>query len=583
MKVINKILCFLSVLVLCVPLFCFPVSAGSGVGNVLQQTDLGTPIGSINDTDSLSSYIKNHHDELNEDYGGSRLIQFGDYWYQFTQEEIIDSSYIFACKTTNSTLLSSDNIYYISFTSGRGLSSSESSNEYSQLILFSTSPIYLIPSSEDSNSFVFSSDSPLYFSRYLLGWQSKYNTSFYYYFANINGRDARSHIPISYSSGTSDLKTFNYRPQSNNAYEEVSYERMQCNFNLDTTVLPNVTPQKFDKLSVNGQESPLSDYIDVKLTPEFCLDMDRVFDKNTGQNDYFKLEVTNNSDSNIQFYCAIVDPGVKTLYNDNGQVSEFAFNHSYWNYIHDSEYYQLDAKTESRYLGFASTTTLYANKLAGNIFWIILKPDEHFEDYIYWENVKIKPTTSYDFLCEACPTENDIATDMFVTSNEQLEKQFYLSGGSKAHFWSISESLEVDQSVEQYALHSEDVCEIYRVNFSVLSIPEFSSTVRGGNSKITSGWSDTQKQASNPYYKQNLMTGQIEGIENYKEFKGNLSDVNVNLDDVGIDDVKSYISYSQSFFGLLKSVFQCFPALWIIIVFGLTAIVVIAIVRYIRG
>lgn len=538
---------------------------------------------SKSENSALASSIKYKNAEGSALIGynsGFNYHPYTDTFYYYPFEEIYNSTYLFKAYTLEQTLIDADTLYYVAF------SYYPDKKNFQQIILYSTSEIYL----KDYGSYIsYSSDSDLYYSVY----KTSIDTNSYSYFVPygvsfasgtvLNCLDFKTKPPIQYSNTSSDLKSFSFRNDNESSTKQLSMMSVYCNFNLDTSLLPNVTPQKFDKLSVNGQEAPLSDFIDVKLTPEFGLDMDRVFDKNTGQNDYFKLEVINNSDTNIQFYCAIVDPGVKTLYNDNGQVSDFAFNHSYWNYIHDSEYYQLASKTESRYIGFASTTTFYANKLAGNIFWIILKPDEHFEDYIYWENVKIMPSTSYDFLCEACPTENDIATDMFVTSNEQLEKQFYLSGGSKAHFWSISESVEVDQSVEQYALQSEDVCEIYRVNFSVLSIPEFSATVRGGNSKITSGWSDTQKQASNPYYKQNLMTGQIEGIENYKEFKGNLSDVDVNLDDVGIDDVKSYISYSQSFFGLLKSVFQCFPALWIIIVFGLTAIVVIAIVRYIRG
>ena len=62
-----------------------------------------------------------------------------------------------------------------------------------------------------------------------------------------------------------------------------------------------------------------------------------------------------------------------------------------------------------------------------------------------------------------------------------------------------------------------------------------------------------------------------------------LNDVDIDFNNIGVDDVKGYIDYSQNFFKLIKMSFQTFPAIWTLVVFGLTAIIVIAIIRYIRG
>lgn len=570
MKVINKLVCFFSVLVLCLSFLCFNVSAQSAS---LVESDIVCNYSKLSSMESKyksSPYVRvadlyNHKVNNGEDIPfhffdtsdplgclNAFTNSFGAYYSGFTSFDVTFD------------IGKNSDFYYVLY-HGTSVQGSYGSG-YGSVLIASSSPFHLV-----DGKYVSDSGDNIYI--LFLNYQSCSNDVYNFDSYNL------SKYTFKYDSEhNTALKPYFSFQNHGSAYTTYVYTFSSVYSNIDDLSFPD--GYEFSK--VPGTES-LSEQIEVKLTPAFSIDMDRVFDQNTGQNDYFKLQVTNNSDSNIQFYCAIVDPGVKTLYNDNGQVSDFAFNHSYWNYIHDSEYYQMDSKVESKYLGFATTTTFYANKLAGNIFWIILKSGETFEDYIYWENVKIMPTTSYDFVCEACPTPNDIVSDMFVSSTDQLEKQFYMTGGSHSHWWTISEGVEVDQSVEQYALESSTICEVYRINFSVLTIPEFSNIVRGGNSKITSGWEDTQAQASNPYYKQNLMTGQIEGIENYQEFKGKLSDVDVDLDNVGIDDIKGYITYSQSFFSLLKSVFQCFPALWIIIVFGLTAIIVIAIVRYVRG
>lgn len=617
-KIFNKIMCFVSVFFLLVPLLCFCVCAENikidlayyGIDTFNYNTD-GLKFNSddINTSGGLLFSAKNFvatkisKDDLRKKYqndvngryynippydyieysDGTYSIQaVGDKYIQFLN----GLDYLHSSTSLNNFVInynSVQNYYYFVFyysysTPDNYYDSSGSSSRFEEVTHIDTSRCVTYIS---TTPFSFKS-SP---NGYYLDGSQKY--------VAITGNSVSSglyngdpfttcHSFNSYSSEESILFDKNIIYQFNND-SVVNYNFLGAYTNCDIDVSMFDNTDNLHKGITDLEPKTFSEKVSVKLTPEFGLDMDRIYDKNTGQKDYFKFEVTNNSDTNIQFYCAIVDSGKETLYNDKGQISKFLYRDSYWNYIYDCDYYQLAQKTESKYLGFQTLTKFYINKLRGNFFWVLLKPGEHFEDYIYWENVKILPSTSYDFVLEVCPTNNDIACDSFVSSSEQLEKQFYFSGGSKEHWWTISEDVELDQSVEQYSLDSLSVQEIYRVNFSVLTIPAFSSNVRGGNAKITSGWEDTQKQASNPYYKQNLMTGNVEPVNNYQEFKIGLDDVDVDLDNVGVDSVKEYINYSQNFFKLIKMSFQTFPSLWVLVVFGLTAIIVIAIVRYIRG
>ena len=114
----------------------------------------------------------------------------------------------------------------------------------------------------------------------------------------------------------------------------------------------------------------------------------------------------------------------------------------------------------------------------------------------------------------------------------------------------------------------------------MLSIPEFSSEIRGGNAKITTGWNDTENRTANPYAVKDLSSGKQLAVNNYTDYDDLLSDVDVDLDNLNIDNVKSYVKSCSSFFGVLKTALTCFPAfIWVLICFGITALVVIGIVK----
>ncbi|MBQ7047049.1 MAG: hypothetical protein IJN85_04855, partial [Oscillospiraceae bacterium] len=141
----------------------------------------------------------------------------------------------------------------------------------------------------------------------------------------------------------------------------------------------------------------------------------------------------------------------------------------------------------------------------------------------------------------------------------------------------------VNKAFYKYALSLDDVRTCFCQPFSVKTIPEFTTEVSGGNSKITSGWSDTQAQAKNPYYRNDNATGNIIPVDNYSEFKGNsLNGFDYDINNASVDDVMGYLDYSKNFFSLIGATLNTFPTfIWGLIAFGLSAFVVIAIVKWI--
>lgn len=347
----------------------------------------------------------------------------------------------------------------------------------------------------------------------------------------------------------------------------------------------------------------LENQIDVKLTPEFGIDMDRVFDKNTGQNDYFKFEVTNNSDTNIQFCAYINDGSYDSSYDSdhsgasgswgsdsNDDITHFSANgyslveKSNWNYITEMSYYMPNF-TDDKKLFLIHNYNCYAELQKGNFYWVLLKPGEHFEDYIYWENVNIIAQINYTFVVQCIPTDLQYSSNIFYYKNSSDDVVYrYLNDliekKDKKYTW---DDFTLSSKFSDYALDEESIVTVYHTKFSCLTMPDFSSKIKGGNSKITSNWNDTQQQANNPYYRYDTETGEIKPVSDWSEFNGNLSDFDINIDSISFNNVKEYITFPKQFINLLKTFFTEFPSLWALIIFGLSACVTIAIVRFIKG
>lgn len=563
MKVINKILCFLSVLVLCVPLLCFNVSAYDISGmetypsvedmstydfssyniQTLTDTILSKYTASSKVTDSMKTY-PNYFFSYKDDSGVTSYYQFDiSDINQLIDYDIMTIYYI------NKSIFSSDDTFYFYSYVNIGSSSSTICTFYS------LSPIYIISS---GSTFRAVSETGISYSRTLISLKngllnasgsssSSFSDSFYFYYKS----DSTSYLSPTFVGPASMTPQYFVVPFSIDGFPSF----------LENANSDGVYKNYF------GSDN-LSSLIDVKLTPEFGLDMDR-FDPLTNQSDYFKFEITNNSDSAIQWCAGIYDPELVTA--DTMNISSL----SSWCYVCRTTYYDFLVKEDK---GIFRTTYTYSGALkTGSFDFHYLEPGETFSDLIFWENINIKPNVIYHFFVNAVKTDLKYASsniDPPVTEES-----------SDMHSVTVIEDTYYNTILEGASSFNKLDCNIYNIEFSCLSMPAFTTTVRGGNSVLNTSGND--RYLLNKNYE---TVSDINGLDtkinkNYTDpailaNTFNRSDVSVDIDSFSVDDVKSYITSCQSFFILIKEALLSFPAfIWALICFGLTGLIVIAVVK----
>lgn len=335
----------------------------------------------------------------------------------------------------------------------------------------------------------------------------------------------------------------------------------------------------YDGVKFSPAQIPLKDQIEVKLTPEFGLDMDRVFDKNTGQNDYFKFEVTNNSDTAIQWAAYIFDPNIPDPENLMAASSN-------WKYLCNETYFASTTNEKSSL--FKTTNTIKGVIRTGVFDEHLLKPGETFSDVVYWENVKIDANKLYRFNVSAVPTNLIYPSDCkgIKVPEKHSEEE------SSAAFTKIV--YEYDDSFYKgflkhngSDLYGTDIIDyvVFSADFSVLTIPAYTAVKKGGNGTVNSGSTEVYYQRKNYQTESDidgLNTKINEDYVNPSRISNtyNASSVSVDLDNLSIEDLKSYVSYCQSFFSLISQALYSFPTfIWALICFGLTALIVIGIIK----
>lgn len=642
MKVINKILCFISVLVLCVPVLCFNVSADDSTSydySYLYGTDFSGKYSSFF-ISQLKEVSNGPFLNGSSETGKPNLCK-SDYWKEDTNG--LKTNYIGWVEPNTSDYYVMDNninnVLLLAFAQsqwGYWKDNSKPIYYYCYSYVYKESDIQI-----HKNYDFYFSNSPLTFSTctnsycdYVkLNSIDSCHVSVFTYLDELDGVSypnayASSGLAINNSAVCgSQVTTGNEICFKSGDYGQVMIEeqyvtssrefQFKCNLDcysfissfsnhdIDSSCFTSGTVYNVSDIA---SDKTLSNQIEVKLTPSFSVDMDRVFDKNTGQNDYFKFEVTNNSENPIQFSASIVPVGTELLEFtslsdlntseavNSGNLSDYILGEqkfvntkALWNYLTDCEYYIINANIDYEKAYFVKNTNFYVEERKGNFYWIFVPPNTTYSDYIYWENVKITPNTHYDFVFTGLELDSTFTHSSAVFANaetlyaltdtdDESIGSIFKSNVSKP--WTLFSNVNTDSSVEQYKVDLNSMVELYRTEFSVKTIPSFSNEIKGGNSAYSTGWNDTENQVDNPYYKKNLQTGEIEAVSNWSEYNGSVSDVDVNIDNVGVGDVKNLISYSQDFFTLIKSVMLSFPTwIWVLICFGLTGLIVIAIVK----
>lgn len=580
MKVINKVVCFLSVFVLCVPFFFFNVSADTNSGSLDGDFD-NSLLSSLPDFDSTD--FSEYDLDFCEQALKSILIpatsdEIKDYrkdpFYLPVSVTINGTSYLGVTKRCEQTVF----LYALI-------------NALKQGSIVTTSPVYYFLHSftYESSDYLYYADNyifsntPFHFSsydsthNYIIYGKScfKNNAVFYPMLANVGVGYSTSNSGKSFIYSTDSFKYCGLN-SIDSSITNYHHKSLFCNFDIEGSEL-FTCDLPFSNGFSSVKPKTLSDEVDVKLTPAFGFDMDRVFDQNTGQNDYFKFEITNNSDQSIQWCSYIVASDYEddeNGINDSEDIRYLVPSYEYckWLYITDEIYYSSSVKTVEKYLGLKTETTLIANKKTGAFYFHLLEPGDSYSDYIYWENVNIQPIKSYDIRFNCLPVDSlAFPSDMFSS------RYFVDTLGSV-----LGSDFEKEDGFDDYVIDDTLYTEVFRCSFSVLDMPDFTLSVKGGNSIANGGFSDAETLKNNFETSTDLSDGRIHANSNHIEnpLLLNGSDVNVDFDNVTIDNVKSYISYSQDFFSLIKSVLTAFPAfVWVLICFGLTGLIVIAIVK----
>lgn len=578
MKLINKILCFLSVFVFSLPFFCFNVSA-TEIEDLIDFDSILSTLPDFDTTDFSNYDAKYVCDTINsltvpmDSSDINEICKSTDYYpiaYLNVGDYIIKSGVSKHCPQI---------IFLLSL-----------AYSYSQKIISSDKPVYYYFyqfTYTDSNgyftygyNYLFSNE-PFSFVEYdsttlCLKYHNCFVNSYCFSYPVIS---AATPYGAGFEIGSDYFKRYLFDKSSFTKYLRYttdyalipdSYSFLSAFSNFEIGGL-DLFESDIDKLNLglsSLNSNSLSDNIDVKLTPEFGLDMDRI-DPLTNQSDYFKFEIKNNSDSPVQWSAGIYDPQLITA--DTVYIDSI----SSWGYVSRTTYYDFSCQEEK---GIFRTTYTYSGTLkTGSFNYHYLEPGETFTDVIYWENIKISPNVIYHFFVNAVKTDLNHAT--LNIDPPVMEESSDMHSVTKIEDSYYNTILNVGSAFR--TLESN----IYNVEFSCLSMPAFTTTVRSGNSVLNTSGTDRYKQ-----YENYETVSDINGLDTKvnKDYVdpsilanlNNKSDVNVDFDNVGLDDVKNYISYSQDFFNLIKSVLGTFPAfVWVLICFGLTGLIVIAIIK----
>lgn len=556
MNVIKKIFCFLSVLVLSVPVLCFNVSAFDISGRDLYPTtqyvescDFSSNKVSTMIENILSRYtLTNTVTDSMQTYPNYICYYNGKYFeYDISDlSQLVDAQLLSILSSLDSN---------VSFYSYSFVALYESSSRIDTF--YSLSPIYI---TYDSGVYRSVSETGIAFKSSNIAKKSNGLLN-EYLSSNSSYKDS---CYFSYSSDCASYLTPSFFGGSNN----FTADYLVCDYD-DTSFFDFLVGATLDGITTyHSNYDDLAYSVDVKLTPVFQYDMNR-FDPTTNQSDYFKLEITNNSSSAIQWCAGIYGNGLP----DTGNYLDNSFTS--WAYLCNSTYYDIECVEDKGLFRNTYTYSGVLRKGASDIHY--LGSGETFSDVIYWENVNIQANTEYHFFVSAVVTSLKYATTNF----DPVFTEDTSDGVSKT----ILEDSYYDTILENATGFRKIESVIYNVAFSCLTMPEFTTTVRGGNCLLNSSANDRYQQKKNFESFSDFDGTNVSVNKNYtdpsvlaKTF--NRSDVNVDIDNISTADVNDYISYSQDFFNLLKSVFATFPAyIWALICFGLTGLIVIAIVK----
>ncbi len=616
MKVINKILCFLFVFVFCVPLLCFNVAAEDSTSYDYSFL-YGTSFTSCNSSYCITELKKvSDGPFLNGSFEtGKPNLCKSDYWKEDTNGlktnyigwvEPNTSDYYVMDNTLNNVLL----LALAQSRSGYWVDRTQPIYYYCYSYVYKESDIQIHKNYEfyfSNSPLTFSTCTNSYCDYVKLNSIDSSHVSVFTYLDELDGVSfpnayASSGLPINSTAvcGTQitsgneicfksgDYGQVMIEEQYVNSSREFQFKlNLDCysfissfsNHDIDSSCFTSGT---VDKVSDIASDKTFKDFIDVKLTPEFTIGMDRSIPDSTFgiSEDYWSLEVTNNNSFNIQFKCYVI-PAT----GDVSYVSEWSHDESLKSYVSgipvlvntddfipvvpdetvwmlekDQWIYSKETENQDDYF---SDTPYLVNKPTSNFF---LQAGGTFKQVIKWNQLNLNKNQPYQILVTACECPYDRASDI------------HISLASDDYSQSFKHIIE-----ESYFI-------VYDDKFSVTNPLYYDSTDTFGGVIANTG----RTQVDTDYWKLNAIEkdGEIEirnadysngwrlnpdGGADSGTLKEGLFN---NLDDISFSDVTKLVQDTGNYLILVSTVFKHFPSwVWILLFAGISGLIVIGVFK----
>lgn len=604
-KLINKITCFLAVFILCVPLFCFSVGASAYTVNPVEK------------------YYSKHL------YTGGTRSMVTDYMsdLKLSDGDISKFPYTPICissgdEPTNCVYdYSNSSDVFRSFMFSLYNSKAYSLDEYNELKLFHGQGLYYVmwygdyTAKEDSNSYTTGSikQGDVFKTAYIMISLSplSINSDGYFcsendiYLANFSALPYYQSLSITYSNlskitdGSNSRYKFMYNSGHNTALNpDILKDGYGINsiYNKYTTkftyIYSNISDLKFPdnyQYDFLGGTGTLSDYINVKLTPEFKVGMDRTVPENIFggmTSDYFALEVTNNNNFNIQFQFYILpatgnveyaqpsgDEEYKKFLKEQSNSLPISINSDglipkisesiIWKLEKEQWVYSKETSNQADYF---SDKAYLVNKPTSDMF---VKAGCTFKQVVKWNQLNINKNQPYQLFVIACECPYDRASDIHTSLASNEYSQSFKHVPNESYFF------------------------IYDTTFSVINPLYFDADEKHGGVIANTG----QSQVDKDYWKMGAIekNGEIE-VRNEDYANGWRLDIDGgsdhgpvqdglfnNLDDISLKDVSKLVTDTTAYFTVMSKVFTMFPSwVWILLFAGISGLVVIGIFKALK-
>lgn len=320
----------------------------------------------------------------------------------------------------------------------------------------------------------------------------------------------------------------------------------------------NLDPSLWDSLGLKAPEvvEDNSVNLSVSFNPTLSGAVDRIVVQNgvSAESNYFSMQITNNSSSNAQFVFAVVPSG-SGLNLSSAQINRntgFDMTAANGVFYYTSKEWVWSPTMAVKNNMSALTLTKYYQSSA----WHVVKGKSTYSRSFNWNQLDLQAGVEYDAVVWAVSTDCDIPIRNF--SNSLADYYIDIAAGA----------------------------EVYRSTFNVPNPVVYDSSNEEFGNVSNNGIADIVKDGDVAFGYEDEETGEtvIEDIY-YQDKVEEWADwervyLEKDVTDFSFDDLTGILSNSHSYFDFLSIVFGWLPSwFWGLIIFGLSSIIVIGIVK----